>query len=198
MTAIYLVGAMGSGKSTLMAAIIDLLGLATGDWIKVYPSATRSEFRGELLEDIITGECRGLYLGRNRPEFPGTDAIGLASHAEALSWARTAPELPDLILGEGQRLGTSGFLGALAERTELTVGHCVAPQEVLDERVGQRWAGQEKPSGRSEGFRKSTKTRAENAVAGARDAGFDVVEIDTSWHGPETWAEIILQTTSLL
>jgi ribose 1,5-bisphosphokinase PhnN len=186
--AIYLVGAMGTGKSTVMAAIMDQLGLDTGEWYKVWPSATRSEFRGEHLEDVVTGEYRGLYLGRTRPEFPGTDAIGLASHAEALNWVRIAPELPPLVLGEGARLGTASFLGALAERcSRFVVAHLVAPEGVLDDRLAQRRAGQERESGKSESFRKSTVTRARNAVA-----GLPHIEIDTSEKDPQESSRLVL------
>jgi hypothetical protein len=163
----------------------------------VWPSTTRNEFRGEVLEDKETGELRGLYLGRTRGEFSGTDAIGLASHGEAMNWLREAPSLPPLILGEGARLGTVAFLSALAARTDLTVGHLVAPDEIVQSRLEERWARPGvKPS--SEAFRKGTRTRGESVAAAASDGGYDVVEIDSSWHGPVTWAEILLETTSLL
>jgi ribose 1,5-bisphosphokinase PhnN len=190
-TAVYLVGAMGTGKSTVMAAIMDQLGVVTGDWFKVWPSETRSEFRGENLEDIVTGELRGLYLGRMRDEYPGTDAIGLASHAEAYAWAREAPEMPALVLGEGARLGTVGFLRSLAARpdTQLVVGHLVVPEAVQLERLARR------AKAGNAAFRKGTRTRAAQAVV---DAPFPVVELDTSTESPEACAKKLLETTSLL
>lgn len=178
--AIYLVGASGSGKSTVMAALLDQLGLVTGDWYKIWPGA-RCEFRGEPLEDIVTGEVRGLSLGVTRSSFSGTDAIGLAAQGEAMVWLAEAPELPPLILGEGARLGNPRFLRALSARTRLTVGYLTAPQETLDERLSER-AHSMKSS-----FRKSTATRAANAVA-----GLHVVELDTSELDPSACAAVIL------
>lgn len=194
-TAIYLVGATGSGKSTVMRALLDQLGLATGDWFKIWPSPSRAEFRGEPLEDIVTGEARGLSLGVTRGEFSGTDAIGLASHGEAMNWLNEAPELPSLILGEGARLGTPLFLTKLSLRTDLTVGHLTVPERVQEERLQRRWAAQEAPSGRSEAFRKGTRTRAINATAGV---AFRVVELDTSELDPDACAKILLETTSVM
>ena len=202
-TAVYLVGPMASGKSSVMAEVLDLLGLGTGDWFKVWPSATRSEFRGEPLEDIITGEVRGLYLGRHRGDFSGTDAIGLASHAEAMAWAAEAGVWPQLILGEGQRLGTVGFFAGLAARADLTVGHLTAPQAVLDARCQRRWDAQEKGYANGnvrpkESFRKSTATRAVNAVAGARLVGTRVVELDTFELSSTECARLLLTSAGIL
>lgn len=195
--AIYLVGPMGCGKSSTMAAILDLLGVGTGDWFRIWPT-THDEFRGEPLEDIVTGAVRGLYLGIHRGEFSGTDAIGMASHSEAVHWLEDSPELPDLILGEGARLCTKGFLTTLAGRSDLTVGYLTAPQAVLDERLERRWATQDKVSGRSESFRKGTATRAINAVANEAGALFRTVVFDTSQDSPEDCAKKLLEAATLL
>ena len=203
MKAIYLVGPMACGKSTTMAHMMDLLGLGTGEWVRLWPSTTRSEFRGEPLEDIVTGEVRGLYLGRTRGEFSGTDALGLACHPEALAWTAEAPEWPELILGEGQRLGTAGIFAGLAARSELTVAHLTAPQAVLDERCERRWASQVKVfrSGKvipAASSRKNSATRSVNVAAGARAAGIRVLELDTSEHDPLACARLILESAKLI
>lgn len=207
---LYLVGAPGSGKSTVMSALIDQLGLATnGDaWFSIWPASLEgrkmhNEFRGEPLEDIVTGEVRGLYLGRNRKEFPGTDAIGMASHSEAVAWMENAPELPPLILGEGARIGTGKFLTACARRVDLVVGHLVAPREELDERLAERWSqptdkvyvndGKITPRVKSLQFLKASETKAFNAAVAAREAGALVIELDTFELSPIDCVRLLIE-----
>lgn len=169
-----------------MRCILDLLCLSTGDWYKIHPT-THAEFRGEPLEDFITGEYAGLSLGVTRPGgFSGTDAIGMASHSEAMAWLASGEQLPPLILGEGARLGTAGFLTALGERTNLTVGHLISEQATLDERCSARGSKQK------ESFRKSTATRADNAAKAARQAGILVAELDTTTMDPMKTARLLL------
>jgi hypothetical protein len=210
-TMLYLVGAPGSGKSTVMSTLIDQLGLATnGDaWFSIWPASLEghkmhNEFRGEPLEDIITGEVKGLYLGRNREEFPGTDAIGMASHSEAVAWMENAPELPPLILGEGARIGTGKFLTACVARVDLVVGYLTAPREELDERLAERWAqptdnvyvndGKVTPRVKSLQFLKGSETKAINAAAAARESGARVIELDTSELDPDECAAKLVES----
>lgn len=189
--AIYLIGAAASGKSSVMSAIRYQLGLETGEWYKIYPT-THAEFRGEPLEDIVTGECRGISLGVTRPGgFSGTDAIGMASHSEAMAWLASDEPLPPLILGEGARLCTTGFILALAARTDLTVGYLIASQDVLEERCAARGSNQKAS------FRKSTATKALNVAKAAREAGIRVVEVDTEDLDPMAVVGIILQAAGL-
>ena len=100
MRLIYVVGAPGSGKSTLMGALIP------GDWLRVFrddPRMPRTElFHGDRLI--------GAELGRHRASFSGTDALAMNIHPVACRWIASAPH--PVIFGEGQRLGTRGFLEA--------------------------------------------------------------------------------------
>lgn len=183
---LYLIGPPASGKSAAMAAIRNLLGLTTGDWFKIWPT-THDEFRGEPLEDVITGEVWGLSLGVTREGgFSGTDAIGMASSSEALAWLENAEPLPSLILGEGARLGIRKIFAAAAARTDLTVAYLHAPQATLDTRCEIRGSTQK------DVFRKGAATRAANAATAAREVGAQVIEINTSWVDPETCAKLIL------
>lgn len=184
--AIYIIGAAASGKSSTMRAILDLLGVGTGEMYKIHPT-THNEFRGEPLEDIVTGEYRGLSLGVTRPGgFSGTDAIGMASHSEAMAWLESGEQLPPLILGEGSRLGTGKFLTALGTRTDLTIGHLVADRWTLDTRCEERGSTQK------ESFRKSTATGAANSAKAAREAGIFVAELDTTQMDPMEVAAVLL------
>jgi len=173
---VYLVGPPASGKSTVMAAMLDILSLATGDWHRIWPT-NHDEFRGEDLENIFTGKIQGLSLGVTRDGgFSGTDAIGMASSSEAQAWAEEAPEWewPELILGEGSRLTIGKFFVACAARCDLTVGLLTASQERLDMRCMARGSTQK------ESFRRGAATRAANAAEAARLVGAPVVEVDTS------------------
>ncbi len=118
--ALYLVGAPATGKSTTMTALVDRLGLDYGEPYRIHPVRNK-QFHGQPLEDIVTGEVRGVALGVARPGgFPGTDALGMAASSEAIAWTQEA-EMPELVLGEGRRLGTYRFLSQLAAVTDLTV-----------------------------------------------------------------------------
>lgn len=185
MKMIYLVGAPATGKTSVMAALRDQMGLVTGGWFKVWPDQ-HGEFRGEPLEDLVTGEYRGLSLGVSRPgDYSGTDAIGMASHSEALRWAQSA-ELPPLVLGEGRRLGTVRFITTMARRGDVTLGYLVAPQELLDERCEMRGSQQ------SPAFRSGSATQAANTAEAARAAGARVVTLATSTLTPDECATLLL------
>jgi hypothetical protein len=181
--AVYVIGAAATGKSSVMRVLLDILGLGTGEWYKIFPT-THAEFRGEPLEDIVTGAYKGLSLGVTRPGgFSGTDAIGMASHSEAMAWLESGSELPPLILGEGQRLGTARFLTALAERTDLTVCYLTAERWVLDNRCEERGSNQK------ESFRKSTATGSANSAAALLAAGVRVMQFDSGKMGSKEIAE---------
>lgn len=173
MKMVYLVGPPATGKSTVMALVRDQLGLVTGDWFRLWPDQ-HGEFRGQPLEDVISGEVRGLSLGIVREGgYSGTDAIGMASHSEALRWAEQA-DMPALVLGEGRRLGTIRFITAMARRGSVTLGYLWAPQDVLDQRCAARGSNQ------NMGFRLGSATQAQNTVNAARSLGAQVLSFDTS------------------
>lgn len=97
---IYLVGPPGSGKSTLMGALIP------AEWLRVFRDDQRMP-RDELFH---ADQLIGAELGRHRVSFSGTDALAMNIHPHAVRWI-AATHHP-LVLGEGQRLGTRGFLEA--------------------------------------------------------------------------------------
>jgi GTPase SAR1 family protein len=165
---LYLLGAPGVGKSTVMKALLS-------DWdAEERPERIEGQLRGHVLsrgryETWMTG----LYLGILREEFPGTDGLGMAVMPDALRWVLTR-ELPDVILGEGARLGTTKFLTALSCWTRLTVVLLDAPDDVLDARRRERGSDQD-PT-----WLQGAATRARNAAAGAEAAGVQVVRVDAS------------------
>lgn len=97
---VYLIGAPGSGKSSLMA------GLTRRCWRR--PLDEDGVARDQLL---IDGRLIGVEVGRLREAFSGTDALGMAVHPKAVLWI-SALARDALVLAEGQRLATLKFLHA--------------------------------------------------------------------------------------
>lgn len=184
--ALYLVGAPASGKSTTMAALRDLLGVETGEAETLWPGH-HGIFKGEPLVSVLDGEVIGVSLGVNRPGgFPGTDGLSMAAPPVAIEWAQEA-DLPPLIVGEGNRLSTDGFMTALARATEMVVAHLVVPGEVLDRRCAERGSSQDAR------WRKSAATRASRAVVAAVGAGATAVHCNTDVFTPHEVARQLLE-----
>jgi predicted nucleotide kinase in modified base biosynthesis len=117
---LYLIGAPGSGKSTLMA------GLVAG-----HPAVLHAEPFAHLCY------AGAVQLGASRDAYPGTDTLALNVQARVLAWlART--DLP-LVLGEGDRLANAPFFRAVVTLGyRLTVCWLDAPWPVLWARVCAR------------------------------------------------------------
>jgi hypothetical protein len=188
--ALYMMGPPGVGKSTVMGLLLDLLGLETGPEYRVWPTRNK-QLHGQDLEDIVTGQVRGLYLGVQREDFPGTDGLGMAASTEAVEWVNDAETLPELVLGEGQRLGTFRFLKPLSERADLRVVYLNAETRILDARCAERGSNQ------SDQFRRAAATRAKNVTDELRSAGVKVVEFDAG-HRPAERIARDLKTYSLV
>jgi len=163
--AIYVIGAPGVGKST-----------ATWGAFPAAPGAPFWSPEGYPMVKL-TG-CQGgvLQLGKYRPAFPGTDALGMAVVTQATSWVANTPpnELPSVLVGEGARLANLRFLGALHRRGDvyLTVVHLTAADRSLATRR----------SGRTQNasWVKGATTRAYNLAAELRTQGFEVMAWDTT------------------
>lgn len=105
---IYLVGAPGAGKSTLMARLTDGLARATVTGTAVGHGVTH-----DMLFDPVTGELLAAELGAQRTMFGGTDALPSSIIERAIPWVQTMPY--GLILGEGARLANKRFLSAAVD-----------------------------------------------------------------------------------
>lgn len=166
---LYIIGAPGSGKSTLMGQLLE------GWEVGPYQKWTRREMFGHYLTNPEKG--RGAYLGHLRPEYPGTDALSLSVAPQALSWLGSLPLLGlDWVFGEGARLSHMGFLGALAHATDLTVIHLdVDPEEAARRRLAR--------GGKmlSDQYCKVATSKATNVAAACREAGIKVSKEVPVW-----------------
>lgn len=168
-TAVYVIGPPGAGKTT---AVAEYIGLHRDRM-----PAVKTGYRGLWVEPLVdrnTGIVDGLHLGRRRPGgFGGTDALAMNVHPHALAWAANA-DLPDLVVGEGQRLATAAFLTTLHARTDLTVVYLYADDQTLDERCEARGSSQ------NSAWRKGSATKALRTADRAAEAGIRVVRVNAA------------------
>lgn len=101
---IYLIGAPGSGKSTLMARLTDGLGRRPMTVENMAPVAH------DALINTVNGEVIGAEIGVRRELFSGTDALPSSIIEKAIPWIRSQPY--PLLFAEGARLANKRFLQA--------------------------------------------------------------------------------------
>lgn len=165
MNLVYFCGPPAAGKSTLMAKLTEAC---------LYVARAKP-IPHNVLVNGITGYTVGLYLGKRREQFPGTDTLAMNISPKAKEFARSLAPTGGVLLGEGDRLGFPGFIGACAEAgMDVTLVHLTASGRVLDERCEQRGSGQDAT------WRKGRATKAANLAAWASSAGLRVVTLDTS------------------
>lgn len=171
MRLIYIVGAPGVGKSTLMRGLTRGLSRVSVDNFGLPRDVL---FRGE--------QPVGVELGRRRGTFSGTDALGMSIHPTALKWIAVTQE--EVVLAEGQRLATRQFL-----RTALDAGRAVdllwldPPTEVAEARRRARGTKQN-PT-----WVKAATTRAARLAAQAGPMGVRVTRLDGTGSPTEVEAQ---------
>jgi ribose 1,5-bisphosphokinase PhnN len=127
-TLLYLVGSPGVGKSTLMAALTERCQRLARTQPFAHDHLLRHDPTGLLSSDPVAVE-----LGKRRDAFSGTDSLGMSVQPKAVEWIATKPH--SLILGEGARLGTVGFLMAARNSGyKVMLVHLTADQHTLAER----------------------------------------------------------------
>jgi hypothetical protein len=155
---VYLSGAPGTGKSTLMARLTE--GCARERQLKPFAHE-------ELYEPMVPGLNRGgvllpigVELGQRRPGFPGTDTLGMAVSPVACRWIAERPF--ELVLAEGDRLANQAFLtAALDAGYQVHLVHLHADATLL----GQRYLA--RGSRQNETWRKGRVTKAANLASWA-------------------------------
>lgn len=123
---LYIVGQPGSGKSTLVAALLDgLLG-----------EVTTMPFAHTVWANDAVVVCE---LGRRRDSFSGTDALSMSVQPKAIQFLADHPF--DYVLAEGDRLATNGFLlGAREVGYAVDVVYLAVSSAVAEHRRASRAA----------------------------------------------------------
>lgn len=129
-TLVYLIGAPGAGKTTLMHTLIQ----------QCQTFRALRPFGFTVLACPDGSEAAMLGVQREGG-FAGTDALSMSVQPRAEEWMRTAPY--ELVLGEGDRLGNVKFMAAMLNiGWRVNVVHLVAPPELLDARCAERGSNQ--------------------------------------------------------
>jgi predicted nucleotide kinase in modified base biosynthesis len=152
-TLVYLIGAPGAGKTTLMQALV----------AKCQPYRALRPFGFTVLACPDSSEAAMLGITREGG-FSGTDALSMSVQPKVEDWMRTAPY--ELVLGEGDRLGNVKFLSAMLNLNwRVNVAHLVASPDLLDIRCAERGSNQSATwrSGRATKVRRVGEWAATNA-----------------------------------
>jgi len=143
MKVFYMIGMPGTGKTTLMKALMERIG---GEW--------KQERVIDLLDTHVSGQYRVLGKYEEGQTFAGTDRLSMAVAPKAIEWIQTKPN--EIIFGEGDRLNNKGFFDACGD--DLTIIHLTVPDSVREERYALRGSEQ------SEKFIQTTKTKCQNIL----------------------------------
>lgn len=154
--AVYLLGAPGVGKSTLMAHLLKNVTLGP-------ETPILNTLRGHFFEN-------GVYVGKMREAFPGTDGLAMSVARYAEEWAAWASD--GIIVGEGARLGYPRFLETLKTARDLTLIHLHATQTELAHRRDMRGSTQ------NEQWMRGAETRARNAYNAVNST--NKIEVNTT------------------
>lgn len=174
---LYVVGAPGTGKSSVMDQVVLQLGL---DWLP--DERVWRELWVNPLADVA-GNQVAVSLGKRRPEFPGTDALSMSASPQVIKWM-AAGGLPEMILGEGARLGSPRFLIQADQYADVTLVALFASPEELDRRCADK--------GLSETYRRGRASAALSCAETLRDLGIPTLWIHTDQASPAAVAETVV------
>ena len=171
---VYVMGSMGSGKSTFTAELLRRLGADLGPLTEL-EEGTNARARIRLRGHQAGGLT---YLGKMREHHPGQDGLDRATTILVEPWLRSE-RAPEQILTEGRLFLNDRCMSAFAEHTEMLVVHLFAEDWLLDLRFAERGTNQTWPAV------KTTRTLAERWSSWHLDRGGDVVQADTE--EPDEW-----------
>ena len=161
---LYIIGAPGTGKSSLMRRVVSGLGLSWGPEERVW----RELWVNHLLS--LGGVQVGVSLGRERGDFSGTDALSMSAQPRVIEWLHAA-RMPEYVVAEGMRLSSPRFLIELDSVAPLTLVYLSDDDQVTDERRSQREGGDRL----SATFVKQARTRAANSADAMDALGYPVL-----------------------
>lgn len=172
---LYLIGHAGAGKSTFMGELLAELGVQLGPLVEIAGKANVKKI--VYLRGHYTTDGEGLYIGRMRDYYPGTDGLERTTSPVGDMWLRGDDPKPRWIISEGNTLATEAFLHALHDTTAAMVMHLFCDSAVLHERFAARGSTQK------ESFVTNTATRSRNLATKARAWGGLVLPVDTGDRG---------------
>lgn len=181
----YVLGGAGSGKSTFMAELLN--GWAFDPIRDLWSLPNKKNVVTLRGHQVNRAGRAGLYIGRMRDRFPGTDGLDRACSPVGADWLRefrdefghpTGVPQPEhnysFIVSEGATLATRRFLTALNEYTNLLLVHLHVEPFVSDLRFLERGSNQD-PS-----FVQATETRSSNLLSDMSRAGVQWISIDSA------------------
>jgi GTPase SAR1 family protein len=124
MKIIYLIGAPGSGKTTLTEAF-------TRKWVEVDQIDDPIKYRTH-----ITAEGSAISLGWLRPAFGGTDTLGNTAILKIEPWLPTVKA--NIVYGEGDRLANSRFFDLAKSISDFRLFYLNTDPALAAERRAQR------------------------------------------------------------
>lgn len=146
MRLVYVIGNPGAGKSTAVRSALAHLGCTAGQSVEVPIAHTRHQ---PSPSGLVVWE-----MGRQRAAFSGTDALAMNVQPKAIRWVEALQEpganAPDVLIGEGDRLATRGFLLSAPDLTLVLVN---VPIETAQARGIARAADIDRPAQQASWFR---------------------------------------------
>lgn len=113
MRTIYIIGKPGSGKSTALSNALAKVNAEIISNVKQPIPHIRYKLRQK--------QTTIWEIGAQRQSFSGTDALGMNIQPKAVQWVTALREegtvQPDLLIGEGDRLATKGFIDSCPKLT---------------------------------------------------------------------------------
>ena len=184
----YLIGAPGSGKSTVMVELVRALGLSFGEPVSLCRETTVQWLQHPQ------GHSPAWTWGKQRGPFSGTDALGMAASRYLREWieAEGESQMPCLVLGEGVRLANIRFLLALDTVRPTTIVHLTAPENVLQERCTAR------NGDFAATYKAGVATRAAKLSGELEMLGFPVIRINTEDRSPREIGEFLATKITVL
>lgn len=165
---LYITGGAGAGKSTTMARLLSSLGAELGPHVELHTKPLYKPSRDTWSRIALRGHRwpGGVYLGRMRDEYPGTDGLDRACGPALREWL-VQGDLPDLIVAEGNLFSK---IETLRLFPNLLVLHIPVDPEVQAARLAQRVKPQ------TLAWAAGTRARALKCVANCQEEGIPTTE----------------------